>query len=72
MEERHVSGGLSSTVLEHASSGLDFALGAIGMQDTYGESGPCPELPAKYGIRREEIFRRSRLLVETVHKHKHS
>ena len=55
-EEHSVIGGLNSVICAAlASEGIGVKVGAIGINDTFGESGPAEELLVKYGLTAEGI-----------------
>ena len=49
-EEHSIIGGLGSAVAEVLSESVPVKVKRIGIQDTFGESGPATELVAKYGL----------------------
>lgn len=55
VEEHSVLGGLGGAVTESLSSNFPVPVLRIGIQDTFGESGPASELIKKYGIDAESI-----------------
>ena len=58
VEEHSVIGGLGGAVCEALSADCPVPVLRLGIQDTYGESGPGAELLKKYGIDSESIYRR--------------
>ena len=58
-EEHQVTGGLGAAVAE-VSVPMDF----VGMPDCFGESGPPLELMKKYGMSKEAIILKARLLLK--------
>lgn len=50
VEEHSIIGGLGSAVAEVLSESVPVKVKRIGIQDTFGESGPATELVAKYGL----------------------
>lgn len=55
VEEHSVIGGLGSAVSEALSEKFPVPVHKIGIQDTFGESGPADELLKKYGLDAEGI-----------------
>ena len=55
VEEHSVIGGLGSAVCEVLSKKQPTRVMRIGVNDTFGESGPAKELIAKYGLNAESI-----------------
>ena len=63
VEEHNVMGGFGSACLEHlCKTGINFAYDAVGMQDTFGETGPYVELMAAYGLSADNIAKRAKKL----------
>ena len=58
VEEHSIIGGLGSAVCEALSETLPTPVLRIGVNDTYGESGPAKALIAKYGLDSESIYKR--------------
>ena len=58
MEEHSIIGGLGSAVSEVLSELHPTKLLRIGVNDTYGESGPAVELLKKYELDGEGIYRK--------------
>ena len=56
VEEHSVIGGLGSAVCDVLSAKCPTPVLKIGVQDTYGESGPAVELIKKYGLDSEGIY----------------
>lgn len=56
VEEHSVIGGLGSAVCDVLSAKCPTPVLKIGVQDTYGESGPALELIKKYGLDSEGIY----------------
>ena len=56
IEEHSVIGGLGSAVCDVLSEKLPTQVLKIGVNDTFGESGPAKELIKKYGLDSEGIF----------------
>ena len=55
-EEHSVIGGLNSVICSAlASEGIGVKVGAVGLNDTFGESGPAEQLLVKYGLTAEGI-----------------
>ena len=50
IEEHSVIGGLGSAVCQTLSENTPVPVKVIGVQDTYGESGPALQVLAKYGL----------------------
>ena len=55
VEEHSVIGGLGSAVCDTLSEHYPVPVHKIGIQDTFGESGPASELLEKYGLDAKEI-----------------
>ena len=58
IEEHSVIGGLGSAVCEVLSEKAPTKVLKIGINDTYGESGPAVELVKKYGLDAESIYKK--------------
>lgn len=58
VEEHSIIGGLGSAVMEVLSENLPTKVTRIGVNDTYGESGPAKELLKKYKLDAEGIAER--------------
>lgn len=58
VEEHSVIGGLGSAVCDCLSEEYPTKVIKIGINDTYGESGPAVKLLAKYGLDAESIYER--------------
>lgn len=58
VEEHSVIGGLGSAVCDVLSSKYPVSVCKIGVQDTFGESGPAVELIKKYGLDSESIYKK--------------
>ena len=58
VEEHSIIGGLGSAVCESLSETLPTPVLRIGINDTYGESGPAKALIAKYGLDSEGIYKK--------------
>ena len=58
VEEHSVLGGLGGAVAEILGTKNPVPVLRIGIEDTFGESGPAAELIQKYGIDSESIYRR--------------
>lgn len=56
VEEHSVIGGLGSAVCDVLSAECPVPVLKIGVEDTYGESGPAVELLKKYGLDSESIY----------------
>ena len=50
IEEHSVIGGLGSAVCQALAENAPVPVKVIGVQDTYGESGPALQVLAKYGL----------------------
>ena len=65
VEEHTVVGGFGSACLEKlCKEGLSFAYDAIGIEDTFTETGPYIELLAAYGLSAKAIAKRVKSLVQ--------
>lgn len=60
VEEHSVIGGLGSAVCECLCEKAPVPVLRIGVQDTFGESGPAVELLKKYGLDAEGIYRKAK------------
>ena len=58
IEEHSVIGGLGSAVCNVLSENAPTKVMKIGVNDTYGESGPAVELIKKYGLDAESIYKK--------------
>ena len=58
IEENSVIGGLGSAVCDVLSEKAPTKVLKIGINDTYGESGPAVELVKKYGLDAESIYKK--------------
>ena len=58
IEEHSVIGGLGSAVCDVLSEKAPTKVLKIGINDTYGESGPAVELVKKYGLESESIYKK--------------
>lgn len=58
IEEHSVIGGLGSAVCDVLSEKCPTPVKKIGINDTYGESGPAVELIKKYGLDAESIYKK--------------
>lgn len=58
IEEHSVIGGLGSAVCDVLSEKTPTKVLKIGINDTYGESGPAVELVKKYGLDAESIYKK--------------
>lgn len=58
VEEHSIIGGLGSAVAEALIERLPVSMMRIGVQDTYGESGPAVQLIEKYGLDSEGIYKK--------------
>ena len=63
VEEHSVIGGLGSAVCDVLSEKAPTQVMKIGINDTYGESGPALELIAKYGLDTESIYQKIKAFV---------
>ncbi len=64
VEEHSVIGGLGSAVCDVLSEKAPTRVMKIGINDTFGESGPAWELIAKYGLDAKSIYERVRAFVK--------
>lgn len=58
VEEHSIIGGLGSAVCDTLSAQAPAKVTKIGVEDTYGESGPAAELIHKYGLDAEGIYKK--------------
>lgn len=58
VEEHSIIGGLGSAVCDTLSAQAPTKVTKIGVEDTYGESGPAVELIHKYGLDAEGIYKK--------------
>lgn len=58
VEEHSIIGGLGGAVAETLSEQCPAKLLRIGVQDTFGESGPAGELLEKYGLKADGIYKK--------------
>lgn len=58
VEEHSIIGGLGSAVCDTLSAQQPTKVTKIGVEDTYGESGPAVELIHKYGLDAEGIYKK--------------
>ena len=63
VEEHSVIGGLGSAVCDALCAKLPAPVLKIGINDTYGESGPAAELIKKYGLDAKSIYERVKAYV---------
>ena len=63
IEEHSVIGGLGSAVCDVLSEKAPTKVLKIGINDTYGESGPAVELVKKYGLDAESIYKKIKELI---------
>ena len=67
VEEHTVLGGFGSACLETLMrEGLSFAWDAVGIEDTFTETGPYNELLAAYGLSAEAIAKKVKKLLENT------
>ena len=57
-EEHSVIGGLGSAVSEYLSENYPTPVLKVGVNDTFGSSGPAAELLDKYGLRAKDIVKK--------------
>lgn len=62
-EEHNVIGGLGAAIADVATSLYPTLIHRIGVQDTFGESGPADQLLTKYGLTAEAIIEKVESLV---------
>ena len=63
IEEHSVIGGLGSAVCDALAGRYPVPILKIGVQDTYGESGPARELLEKYGLDAGSIYRKVKAFI---------
>ena len=63
VEEHSVIGGLGSAVCDVLSEEAPVRVSKIGINDTYGESGPAVELIKKYGLDANSIYNKIKTLL---------
>ena len=63
-EEHSVIGGLGSAVCDCLSEKHPTPVLRIGVQDTYGESGPANALVEKYGLDTKSIYEKTKAFVK--------
>ena len=63
VEEHSVIGGLGSAVCDVLSEKAPVRVSKIGINDTYGESGPATELIVKYGLDAQGIYNKIKTLI---------
>ena len=63
VEEHSVIGGLGSAVCDVVAENMSAKVMKIGINDTYGESGPATELVKKYGLDTESIYKKVKAFV---------
>lgn len=63
VEEHSIIGGLGSAVCECLSENVPTKVLRIGVEDTFGESGPALELIKKYGLDAESIYKKVKAYV---------
>ena len=64
VEEHSIIGGLGSAVCEVLSEEAPAKVLRIGVNDTFGESGPAVELIRKYGLDAESIYKKVKAFVK--------
>lgn len=64
VEEHSVIGGLGSAVCDVLSENLPTKVMKIGVNDTFGESGPASELIQKYGLDADSVYQKVKAFVE--------
>jgi transketolase len=64
IEEHQVQGGMGSAVSEYLSQTLPTPIEIIGVQNTFGESGPGYDLLEKYNISSNEIIKRVKKVIK--------
>ena len=62
-EEHSVIGGLGSAVSEYLSENYPTTVIKLGVNDTYGMSGPANELLDKFGLRAKDIAEKAKLAI---------
>ena len=60
VEEHSVIGGLGSAVCDALSAKQPTPVCKIGINDTFGESGPAAALVVKYGLDGESIYKKAK------------
>ncbi len=68
VEEHSVVGGLGGAVCELLSEKLPIPVLRIGVNDTFGESGPAAELLVKYGLDAKSIYKKVKTFCEQAEK----
>jgi len=63
VEEHSVIGGLGSAVCDALAEEWPVKVLKIGINDTYGESGPALELIKKYGLDAESIYKKVKMFI---------
>ena len=63
VEEHSVIGGLGSAVCDVLAEKAPVRVSKIGINDTYGESGPAVQLIKKYGLDAESIYKKIKELI---------
>lgn len=63
VEEHSIIGGLGGAVCEALSEKNPVPVLRIGVEDTFGESGPAKELLAKYGLDADGIYRKIKVFL---------
>ncbi|MCR5784520.1 MAG: transketolase family protein [Eubacterium sp.] len=64
VEEHSVIGGLGSAVCDALCEKLPTPVKKIGVNDTYGESGPAKDLLVKYGLTQDNIYETTKSFVK--------
>ena len=64
VEEHSVIGGLGSAVCDVLAENFPTKVKKIGINDTYGESGPALELIKKYGLDADSIYEKVKTFVQ--------
>jgi len=67
-EEHNIFGGLGSAVSEVVVKNYPVPMEMVGLEDTFGESGKPYELVEKYGLTPENIFKKSKILLNRKNK----
>lgn len=67
-EEHNIFGGLGSAVSEVVVKNYPVPMEMVGLEDTFGESGKPYELVEKYGLTPENIFKKSKILLDRKNK----
>lgn len=65
-EEHNIIGGLGSAVSEVLSENFPVPLKRVGVNDTFGESGPGDELLEKYGLTSEALVREVKSIINKI------